>query len=153
MSVGDLNAMFEQANHLPADDPLRAASCNEPASMRVAADGGSTRAAFGAKAPNRLTASEGLRRSRRTAASAGAAMRGAPQLAPLLRRSREGSVMVDAGQRVAVPSFTGSALRGAVETAAGLGLRVAPVGSGVAREQMPAAGTHGAGGHRGGRAL
>jgi cell division protein FtsI (penicillin-binding protein 3) len=49
--------------------------------------------------------------------------------------------MVDAGQRVAVPSFTGNALRTAVETAEGLGLRVAPVGSGVAREQMPAAGT------------
>ena len=49
--------------------------------------------------------------------------------------------MVDAGQRVAVPSFSGAALRTAVETAEGLGLRVSPVGSGVAREQMPAAGT------------
>ena len=44
-------------------------------------------------------------------------------------------------QRVAVPSFAGDALRKVVETAAGLGLRVEPVGSGIAREQAPAAGT------------
>jgi cell division protein FtsI (penicillin-binding protein 3) len=42
---------------------------------------------------------------------------------------------------VTVPSFTGSALRKVVETAAALGLRVEPVGSGLAREQAPAAGT------------
>jgi cell division protein FtsI (penicillin-binding protein 3) len=40
-----------------------------------------------------------------------------------------------------VPSFDGAALRKVVETAAGLGLRVEPVGSGIAREQVPAAGT------------
>ena len=49
--------------------------------------------------------------------------------------------MVDAGQRVAVPSFDGSTLRKVVETAAGLGLRVEPLGSGIAREQVPAPGT------------
>jgi cell division protein FtsI (penicillin-binding protein 3) len=49
--------------------------------------------------------------------------------------------VVDAGARVAVPSFTGSPLRKVVETAATLGLRVEPVGSGLAREQAPAAGT------------
>jgi cell division protein FtsI (penicillin-binding protein 3) len=52
-----------------------------------------------------------------------------------------GSVVVDAGQRVAVPSFAGAALRKVVETAAGLGLRVEPVGSGIARDQAPVAGT------------
>ena len=49
--------------------------------------------------------------------------------------------LAGSGARVAVPSFTGSALRNVVETAAGLGLRVEPVGSGLAREQVPAAGT------------
>jgi cell division protein FtsI (penicillin-binding protein 3) len=50
-------------------------------------------------------------------------------------------MVVDPRQRVAVPSFRGEALRSVVETAAGLGLRVETVGSGVAREQAPAAGT------------
>jgi cell division protein FtsI (penicillin-binding protein 3) len=58
-----------------------------------------------------------------------------------MQRRANGSVVVDAGARVAVPSFAGDALRGVVETAAGLGLRVEPVGSGIAREQAPAAGT------------
>jgi cell division protein FtsI (penicillin-binding protein 3) len=108
--VGDLNAMFEQANHLPADDPLRAMN-SKPASV----------------------ADEG--------ASAGANPIQSAAVIPLVRIPPSGLVTVDAGQRVAVPSFAGSALRGAIETAEGLGLRVAPVGSGVAREQMPAAGT------------
>jgi cell division protein FtsI (penicillin-binding protein 3) len=49
--------------------------------------------------------------------------------------------VVDAGQRVAVPSFSGAALRDVVEKAAGLDLRVQPLGSGLARDQAPAAGT------------
>jgi cell division protein FtsI (penicillin-binding protein 3) len=40
-----------------------------------------------------------------------------------------------------VPAFSGDALRKVVETASGLGLRVEPVGSGIAREQVPAPGT------------
>jgi cell division protein FtsI (penicillin-binding protein 3) len=65
----------------------------------------------------------------------------APEVAPQVQPRANGSVVVDAGQRVAVPSFAGDALRAVVETAAGLGLRVEPVGSGIAREQAPAAGT------------
>jgi cell division protein FtsI (penicillin-binding protein 3) len=60
---------------------------------------------------------------------------------PPVQSRANGSVVVDAGQRVAVPAFAGDALRKVVETAAGLGLRVEPVGSGIAREQVPAAGT------------
>jgi len=52
-----------------------------------------------------------------------------------------GPVVVDAGERVAVPEFRGSALRSVVENATNLGLRVETLGSGLAREQMPAAGT------------
>lgn len=53
----------------------------------------------------------------------------------------KGSVVVDAGRQVPVPSFEGSGLRGVVERADAVGLRVQPVGSGLAREQVPAAGT------------
>jgi cell division protein FtsI (penicillin-binding protein 3) len=40
-----------------------------------------------------------------------------------------------------VPSFEGVALRSVVERADSVGLRVQAVGSGLAREQVPAAGT------------
>jgi cell division protein FtsI (penicillin-binding protein 3) len=49
--------------------------------------------------------------------------------------------VVDAGQRIAVPEFIGSSLRAVVEHAGAAGLRVQPVGSGLATEQVPAAGT------------
>jgi len=42
---------------------------------------------------------------------------------------------------VAVPEFQGAALRAVVENAGRLGLRVQTLGSGLAREQTPAAGT------------
>jgi cell division protein FtsI (penicillin-binding protein 3) len=75
------------------------------------------------------------------AASGASASLRAPVVAPPVQPRANGSVVVDAGARVTVPSFTGSALRKVVETAATLGLRVEPVGSGLAREQAPAAGT------------
>ena len=51
------------------------------------------------------------------------------------------NVLVDASKRVAVPSFTGVGLRAALEQADAVGLRVKPMGSGLAREQVPIAGT------------
>jgi cell division protein FtsI (penicillin-binding protein 3) len=75
------------------------------------------------------------------AASGPPALLRAPTVAPQVQPRANGSVVVDAGARVTVPSFTGFALRKVVETASGLGLRVEPVGSGLAREQAPAAGT------------
>jgi cell division protein FtsI (penicillin-binding protein 3) len=130
--VGDLNAMFEQANHLPADDPLRAAN-SKPTSVADESTSAKARGVPGLL-PAKVAAFAGN----------GAALPNPIQTAAVILPARippSGSVTVDAGQRVAVPSFAGSALRGAIETAEGLGLRVAPVGSGVAREQMPAAGT------------
>jgi cell division protein FtsI (penicillin-binding protein 3) len=75
------------------------------------------------------------------AASGASASLHTPIVAPQVQPRANGSVVVDAGQRVAVPSFAGAALRKVVETAAGLGLRVEPVGSGIARDQAPVAGT------------
>jgi cell division protein FtsI (penicillin-binding protein 3) len=57
-------------------------------------------------------------------------------------QSKIGSgVTVDASKRVAVPAFTGAGLRSVVEQANAVGLRVKPVGSGLARNQVPTAGT------------
>jgi cell division protein FtsI (penicillin-binding protein 3) len=156
-SVGDLNAMFEAINNLPADDPLRASA------SPVAAASATTAAAADAGTPARPTASTSKSQSIASllpqkvlaafkenggassaipdaALGASADLR-APPVAPRVQARANGSVVVDAGQRVAVPVFTGAALRTVVETAADLGLRVQPVGSGIAREQAPAAGT------------
>jgi len=49
---------------------------------------------------------------------------------------------------IEVPSFVGKTVRGAVEAAQDIGLDLEAVGSGVARQQSPAAGTHVAAGAR-----
>ena len=58
-----------------------------------------------------------------------------------MQSKANGGVVIDAGKRVAVPDFHGTDLRAAIEHAGNLGLRVQPVGSGLARDQAPAAGT------------
>jgi len=93
-----------------------------------------------AKVVAAFAASGGNNSSMPDAASSSASIHAAVVVRPVQPRAN-GSVVVDAGQRVAVPSFAGAALRKVVETVAGLGLRVEPVGSGIAREQVPAAGT------------
>ena len=49
-------------------------------------------------------------------------------------------MVVDVGGGVNVPSFAGKTLRSAIEAAQEAGLEIEAVGSGVAREQSPAAG-------------
>ena len=54
-----------------------------------------------------------------------------------------GTVVLDVEQGgIEVPSFLGKTLRSTVEAAQDAGLELEAVGSGVARQQSPAAGTH-----------
>ena len=60
---------------------------------------------------------------------------------PQVQARGNGAVVIDAGKRVAVPDFHGERPAEVVEKAGDLGLRVQTLGSGLAQEQAPAAGT------------
>jgi len=65
------------------------------------------------------------------------------------RLPSSGTVVLDVEQGgIEVPSFVGKTVRGAVESAQDIGLQLEAVGSGLARQQSPAAGTHVASGAR-----
>src|ERR1700728_1729689 len=72
-----------------------------------------------------------------------------PGIAAQVRLPSSGTVGLDVEQGgIEVPSFVGKTVRGAVESAQDGGLERDAVGSGVARQQTPAAGTHVAAGAR-----
>ena len=136
----NLTAMFADINSLPAEDPLRAAT---KADAEIAAP---TRLASNTVAPtlsDKVLAkfrADGNTTSTIDVGDSKAAVP-APRVIPVVQTRPAGGVVVDAGHRVAVPSFGGAALRTVIEQAGQMGLRVQPVGSGLAREQVPAAGT------------
>jgi cell division protein FtsI (penicillin-binding protein 3) len=152
-NVGDLKVMFDAINNLPADDPLRSVAAGAPVAANAPVASNAPPAAPNVSQPSRMLSLlpakvlAAFEASGRTSSAMPDSAPGssAPLRAPVVTPSAEargsGAVVVDAGRRVAVPAFTGSGLRMVVETAADLGLRVEPVGSGLAREQAPAAGT------------
>ena len=144
----DINKVFADINDLPADDPLRAQT--EGKSETVAATGApsvnkpstSAASAKGSKLmdllPAKVIAAFQSGNSGGSATDQTAKL-SAPRVVPSAQT--RGGVVVDASHRVQVPSFEGLSLRMAVEKADALGLRVQAAGSGLAREQAPAAGT------------
>jgi len=72
-----------------------------------------------------------------------------PAPAPATKLPASGTVVLDVEQGgIEVPSFVGKTVRGAVEAAQDAGLELDAVGSGLARQQNPAAGTHVSAGSR-----
>jgi cell division protein FtsI (penicillin-binding protein 3) len=155
----DLNALFDEVNNLPADDPLRqpqGAAEDGPAATTAPIPQTASPAATHTAVPSTTAGSRVLNllpkkvlAAFRENGGSESAMPGeiasavplrAPSVAPQVQQTGQGMV-VDPRQRVAVPSFAGADLRNVVEKAAGLGLRVETVGSGTARDQAPAAGT------------
>ncbi|SNS90573.1 cell division protein FtsI (penicillin-binding protein 3) [Granulicella rosea] len=139
----DLNAMFADVNNLPADDPLRATVDVNPTAPAQTASVEKKQTGVLGLLPEKVLAA--------FQANGGSSIMpdsivpkaplAAPKIAPLAVARAGGGVVVDAGQRVAVPVFLGLPLRGVIEHADAAGLRVQPVGSGLATEQVPAAGT------------
>jgi cell division protein FtsI (penicillin-binding protein 3) len=77
------------------------------------------------------------------------ARNGAPATALQPNLPASGTVVLDVEPGgIEVPSFVGKTVRGAVETAQDSGLELEAVGSGLARQQSPAAGAHVAAGSR-----
>jgi len=150
-STADLNAMFDDVNSLPADDPLRApanaaaaeVATNEKPIVVSPTKAPSKTSGFVSLLPTKVLAAfraNGGTSSTSSEEEASARLTPA-QVVPAVSAKDKGSVVVDAGLRVPVPSFEGVGLRGVIECADTVGLRVQAVGSGLAREQVPAAGT------------
>lgn len=124
-SQQDLQSLFDEANHLPADDPLSSAAPGQPVTSAAA---GAAPAAEDAP-PASVVAS--------------AAAPPVPPSAPALAESPSaapGSVRI-ANHQVAVPSFAGKSLREAIIQASAAGLGIQVVGTGMAHDQAPAPGT------------
>lgn len=137
----DLNTLYAEVNDLPVDDPLRqkgdAAPLNSAADVAVAP--GQKKGVFAAL-PDKLLAAFREHGGSNWVAEETASTR--PLQGPALGShvQADGSVVVDSSRKVAVPVLDGG-LRIVIRKAADAGLRVQPVGSGLAREQVPAAGT------------
>jgi cell division protein FtsI (penicillin-binding protein 3) len=124
----NIQALYEAANDLPSDDPLRAA----PAAQGGANPQLAPVATQTASSPNRQ--------------NSGAQTGSSPSLpakAPAQQVSRPDShtvVVADAAQ-LRVPSLLGLSVRQVIEEAGSSGIEVEIAGSGTAREQAPAPGT------------
>ena len=116
--IDDMDTLFATVNHLPANNPLRSDKTPTVAPVvdgRVAEDR-STRAATEHKHAASSPPSEHS-------------------------PSDEHAVTVSAKPEVTVPSFTGESVREVIEKACDAGLGVQVLGSGLATQQVPAAGT------------
>jgi cell division protein FtsI (penicillin-binding protein 3) len=151
-NTADLNAMFDDVNSLPADDPLRAGANAVPVDVAANEKPVTVTQKTPGNAPGKTSEILNMLPAKVLAAFQGGNGTGSaapdaiaqtmPQKAvPAVEVKEKGAVVVDARLRVPVPSFEGAGLRGVVERADSVGLRVQAVGSGLAREQVPAAGT------------
>jgi cell division protein FtsI (penicillin-binding protein 3) len=141
----DLNQMFADINDLPADDPLRSSAQNTDQPTTQAIDDRAPSTAPKASQTASTNLPSKVLAALHSGSSDGSPQQNtaavAPHVAPAVHLRDDGGVVVDATHRVAVPSFDGSSLRTVVEKADTLGLRVQPVGSGLAKDQAPAPGT------------
>ncbi len=148
-----------------ADSPETAASANANmarAFIPATAGGGTTSAGDGAVLQAAIRQGEVVAPS--TTASGGSQLRQTQAKSPLLAKDARNGAPAPAAQAnppasgtvvldvepggIEVPSFVGKTVRGAVESAQDAGLELEAVGSGLARQQSPAAGAHVAAGSR-----
>jgi cell division protein FtsI (penicillin-binding protein 3) len=140
--AADLESLFAEANHLPADDPLSSSVAASDAQAQVAQDSTPSEPAQAASAAPREGSTDALPIPRANVQTVTAPPPAQARLIPAAASApaQNGSVTI-ANQRVAVPSFAGKSLREVVVQASAAGLSVQVLGSGLARDQVPAAGT------------
>ncbi len=158
--TGDLSALFAEVNNLPADDPLRGkgngqqavpSAASEPASGTDEAQAGPPLAEV-ENTPRKIIPQNadpmaGSSRSPAAPSPPTVPMQASEPppaetaAAPRAPHVSGHGIVVDAANRVGVPSFLGEPLRMAVESASTAGLALEIVGSGIAREQVPAPGS------------
>jgi cell division protein FtsI (penicillin-binding protein 3) len=137
----DLQAMFAEVNNLPADDPLRNTAGAQPAAVSSDGDAhGVSTTATVAPAPAQTQVASGFHDAA-PATPLPAAPAETPREPLPAAKPESGALVADAKGRVAVPSFAGASVRQVVERAGTAGLAVQLLGSGLARDQAPAAGT------------
>src|ERR1700689_1380535 len=147
--TGDLGALFAEVNNLPPDDPLRGKGNGQQlvpsAANELASSGGEQAVAAPLSSPTLPPPAS------RPPASQPAATPVRPaepkvetpsfEAAVAAHEPQVGGNRVGVGAANRVPSFLGEPLRTAVETAGSAGLALQFVGSGIAREQVPAPGS------------
>jgi cell division protein FtsI (penicillin-binding protein 3) len=157
--LDDLDSLFDEVNNLPADDPLRAAPAT-PALLPVskaeagadasgAADavadttssGGANQTVPDADATKQAVSQKSFSETEKAGSEQAGAGNAGTGNAGTGNAGAKGSVVVGSGKRVAVPSLLGEPVREVIEKAGAAGLGVQVVGSGIARQQVPAAGT------------
>jgi len=139
-SPEELQSLFAEVNRLPADDPLRnpADQGPPPDTAEVSSDA-SQPPLLGPVVPGAGAGSGSASSSGSLYAKPQESL-AKPAGVPLPSSANRGTVTI-ANHRVAVPSFAGKSLREVVIEASNAGLGVQIVGSGLARDQVPAAGT------------
>jgi cell division protein FtsI (penicillin-binding protein 3) len=147
----NLDQMFADINNLPADDPLRAPVAagtgldekplaDTKTSLSISAQATDSRTHVPDSLPAKMIAALHSSADSDTGETTPAVLE-KPKIIPAVQTRSDGGVVIDASRRVAVPSFLGYSLRTSVEKADNAGLRVQPIGYGLAKDQAPAAGT------------
>ena len=144
----DLASLFAEVNHLPADDPLsveaaqKAANPTQPDSTEPAAGGDKVAETSAAPPAESGAVSAKSGGPPVTASPPASDARGDATLRSVAANVRPANGLVRvANSQVTVPAFTGKSLREVVVEASAAGLGVQVVGTGLARDQAPAAGT------------
>jgi cell division protein FtsI (penicillin-binding protein 3) len=128
LETAEINAGFAHTS------PDRASVARAPTPANAGSEGNVVQAAIRQSEPIPSLATQPVPRNSPDAADAAAAP---------VKTPATGTVVLDVEQGgIEVPSFVGKTVRGAVEAAQDAGLELEAVGSGVARQQSPPAGTH-----------
>lgn len=125
---GDVNALYAAANDLPSDDPLRQQAAGQSVPQAQPTHPSAKPAANTVAIVQKSTATASV-------------LPATPSSSQVKPPQSSASVIVPTGNSLKVPSLTGLTMRQVIVTAQAAGLEVQVTGSGVVREQAPAAGT------------